>query len=139
MERILVCLDKSPLAADVHRAALDTARDSGGKLRLFRVIEGSGELPLYAYESQIGSEKAELDRLASSDPPDLCAGSRVVNSPTPWRAICDAAREENADLIVIGAHSHGPVARALGTTAANVVNHADRRVLVIRPPGSPHA
>jgi nucleotide-binding universal stress UspA family protein len=42
------------------------------------------------------------------------------------------ARAIGADLIVIGSHGYGGLDRVLGTTAARVVNHADRSVLVVR-------
>jgi nucleotide-binding universal stress UspA family protein len=133
MKRILLCLDKSPLAADVHRAALDIARSSRAKVRFFRVIEGAGELP-ETDEDLVTAARSELDQFGRNDPSDLVAGSRAEISEVTWKAICEAAREENADLIVIGAHSHGLIARVLGTTAASVVNHADRSVLVVRSP-----
>ncbi len=52
----------------------------------------------------------------------------------PWDGICRAAREHDADMIVIGSHGYGALDRLLGTTAAKVVNHADRNVLVVRTP-----
>jgi len=33
---------------------------------------------------------------------------------------------------VIGSHGYGGLDRLLGTTAARVVNHADRNVLIVR-------
>jgi nucleotide-binding universal stress UspA family protein len=42
------------------------------------------------------------------------------------------ARELSVDLIAIGSHGYSPVDHVLGTTAAKVVNHADRSVLVVR-------
>ena len=39
-----------------------------------------------------------------------------------------------ASVIVIGSHGYGGLERLLGTTAARVVNHADRAVLVVRSP-----
>jgi nucleotide-binding universal stress UspA family protein len=44
------------------------------------------------------------------------------------------ATDENVALIVIGAHGYQGLDRMLGTTAAKVVNHADRAVLVVRAP-----
>jgi nucleotide-binding universal stress UspA family protein len=133
MKRILVCLDKSSAAPEVQRVALDVARTRRAKVRLLRIIEGAGEFP-ESNDVLVANATADLDRLARNVPGDLFAGSRAVISETPWKAICEVAREEKADLIVIGAHAHGRVARALGTTAANVVNHADRPVLVVRSP-----
>ena len=45
-----------------------------------------------------------------------------------------ARAPENVDLIVIGSHGYGGIDRVIGTTAAKVVNHADRSVLVVRSP-----
>jgi universal stress protein F len=56
----------------------------------------------------------------------------VAAFATPWDGICRAGREEAADLIAIGSHGYGGLDRLLGTTAAKVVNHADRNVLVVR-------
>ncbi len=51
--------------------------------------------------------------------------------------ICSVARSYDADLVVIGAHRHGFLARMLGTTAASIVNHIDRPVIVVRPTATP--
>jgi nucleotide-binding universal stress UspA family protein len=74
---------------------------------------------------------AHLAAAASHVPSESLAGTRVTIG-APWQAICDAARDENVDLIVIGSHGYSAVDRLLGTTAAKVVNHADRSVLVVR-------
>ena len=50
----------------------------------------------------------------------------------PWQGICEAAVKEDVGLIIIGSHGYGALDRILGTTAAKVVNHADRSVLVVR-------
>jgi len=52
---------------------------------------------------------------------------------TAWNTLCSVARDEQAELIVIGSHGYGGIDRLLGTTAARVVNHADCSVLVVRP------
>jgi nucleotide-binding universal stress UspA family protein len=39
-----------------------------------------------------------------------------------------------AALILIGSHGYSGLDHLLGTTAARVVNHADRSVLVVRHP-----
>lgn len=42
--------------------------------------------------------------------------------------VCETARSYGADIVVIGAHHYGLVARALGTTAARIVNRMDHPV-----------
>jgi nucleotide-binding universal stress UspA family protein len=51
---------------------------------------------------------------------------------TPWQAICEMAKTENVDLIMVGSHGYQGLDRLIGTTAAKIVNHADRSVLVVR-------
>ena len=43
-----------------------------------------------------------------------------------------SARSER-HLVIIGSHGYGGIDHLLGTTAARIVNHADRPVLVFRP------
>ena len=51
----------------------------------------------------------------------------------PWEGVCRVARERQVDLIVVGSHGYGgAMDHILGTTAAKIVNHADRNVLVVR-------
>jgi nucleotide-binding universal stress UspA family protein len=140
MKRILVGLDASARSKQVLSAAVELARTSGGRVILMRSVGVPVELPIQAYALPPGSlaelleneASKELTELAREVPPSLLGGVRV-RVGTPWQAICDAAREEGADLIVIGAHGYGALDRVLGTTAARVVNHADRSVLVVRP------
>jgi nucleotide-binding universal stress UspA family protein len=53
---------------------------------------------------------------------------------SPWDAIVRVAREEDVDAIMIGSHGYEVLDRIIGTTAAKVVNHADRTVIVVRAP-----
>jgi universal stress protein F len=74
--------------------------------------------------------RVDLERLATDVPPELRAGIRVIVG-NPWQSI-DRAAEESVDLIVIGSHGYNALDHVLGTTAAKVVNHADRSVLIVR-------
>jgi len=139
MKTLLVALDGSERSPDVLRAAAALARRTGARLILLRAVGIPVPLPVEAYRvspSELPGllEQHALDWLqevGAQLPEGLLAGVRVRLS-NAWQAICDAAREEAADLIVIGAHGYGVVDRMLGTTAAKVVNHADRAVLVVR-------
>jgi nucleotide-binding universal stress UspA family protein len=139
MKRILVGLDTSPRAASVLDAALVVARAFGAKLHLFRAVGLSPDIPAEAYSAapdlvaqrMVERGQRELEEHAVHVPADLLAGTSATLG-TPWQAICDAAKAQSADLIVIGSHGYGGLDRILGTTAAKVVNHADRSVLVVR-------
>jgi nucleotide-binding universal stress UspA family protein len=139
MEKILVGLDGSRQEKEILGAAIALGRRTGAKLVLFRSVGVPYAIPLEALAmtpqdlSLLLSRqaKADLERLEADVPAELRAGVRVATG-TPWDAICRAAQEEQADIIVIGSHGYGAIDRLLGTTAAKVVNHADRSVLVVR-------
>ncbi|HZS42135.1 MAG TPA: universal stress protein [Polyangia bacterium] len=140
MKRILVGVDGSKQERDVLGAARNLAEKNGAQLILLRVVTIPIELPpraLAVSPDAVGpmlSESAgkHVKELAAELPPSLGADARVALG-SPWNAICDTAREENVDLIVIGSHGYGGIDRLIGTTAAKVVNHADCSVLVVRP------
>lgn len=138
MKRILVCLDSSPRATDVLAEAHDLARRTGAKLAVFRSVglppELDKELLAVSPNDVIGElekrAKTELERLVASARDDV--EGLYVRVGTPWDAICTEAKLLDCDLIVIGSHGYSGIDRLLGTTAAKVVNHADRSVMVVR-------
>jgi nucleotide-binding universal stress UspA family protein len=141
MKRLLVAVDNSPRAASVLTAAASLAERTGAKLVLFRALGLPTELPREIFivpDARVedilkSSAHAELDRLASLVRPELI--ERITTAiGTAWDAIVREARDIDADLIVIGSHGFSGIDRLLGTTAAKVVNHADRNVLVVRTP-----
>lgn len=141
MHKMLVALDGSPREPGVLGAAIALARKTGAKLVLFRSVGVPEEVPPEAYavapeevpkllERKAAAHLAELEETV---PAELRGGIRTLVG-TPWQSIQRAAETENADLIVIGSHGYQPLDRVLGTTAAKVINHADRAVLVVRAP-----
>ena len=74
-----------------------------------------------------------LEKLLATVPAENRGGTLVIIG-TPWQSIERAATEGDVDLIVVGSHGYHALDRVLGTTAAKVVNHADRAVLVVRAP-----
>ena len=140
MKKILTCLDASPRAVGVLAAAVDLARRTGAKLTLFRSVGLPPELahddivgvsPNQLIERLLETARESLRKLGAEVPPDVLGGIEV-RVGTPWNAICAEASALGVDLIVIGSHGYGGIDRLLGTTAAKVVNHADRSVLVVR-------
>jgi nucleotide-binding universal stress UspA family protein len=139
MKKLLVCVDGSPRETSVLRAAIALARNSGARLLLFRSFGIPAELPLEAYSMAVDDvpmllekhARTALETLEKNVPPELRAGTRVELG-IPWQSIERAAADEDVDLIVIGSHGYQALDRVLGTTAAKVVNHADRSVMVVR-------
>jgi nucleotide-binding universal stress UspA family protein len=46
--------------------------------------------------------------------------------------VCETAKADGVDLVVIGSHGYGGIDRLLGTTAAKIVDHAPCSVYVVR-------
>ncbi|AUX48288.1 universal stress protein [Sorangium cellulosum] len=136
---ILVALDSSPRASLVLAEGVDLAQKLGGSLVLVRAIglhhaipvEALNESPTRVPEILERNDREELEQQAREAPPGLVA-KVVVHVGVAWEVICRTADEENADLIVIGSHGYSGIDKLLGTTAAKVVNHTRRSVLVVR-------
>lgn len=143
MKRLLVALDTTDNSAFVLARAIELARSFGAKMRLVSAVQvppivpapPMGPIAIDASEL-IESTAAALRERERQVPPELRDGLAVEMGPAQ-DVVCSAARSYGADLVVIGAHRHGVLARMLGTTAAKIVNHIDRPVIVVRPiPGA---
>jgi universal stress protein F len=139
MKRILVCLDASPRAVFVLQTATDLAVKTGAKLVLLRSVGLPVEIDQEFYVHAAGNmtdmlvdkAKKELDSLARDVPAGVVEGYDV-HIGTPWDTICREAKARDCDLVVLGSHGYSGMDRILGTTAAKVVNHCERSVLVAR-------
>lgn len=139
MQKILVGVDGSLRQKAVLAAAAELARRTRAQLVLFRAVSLPTELPPEAYlmapdeVTKILEQRARsaVEEAARDVPQELIAKLHVAIG-TPWQAICQAAVEDDVDMIVIGSHGYDTLDRVLGTTAAKIVNHADRAVLVVR-------
>jgi nucleotide-binding universal stress UspA family protein len=141
MKRILCAVDGSPASDAVVAAAVEIAKATGGRIRLLQVFTTVPELPptgllrvpiAPSSTDILRRIREELRDLELSIPEELREGV-VVKTGGAADTICREAKEYDADLVVIGAHRYGKLARALGTNAAKVVNSLDRPVLVVRP------
>lgn len=139
MQRLLVCLDASSRASNVLAAALDLASSTNARLCLLRVVglpveidqqvlvRGTSDVLAMLKEQA----QRELDAYAEAAPGIV--DRSVVRVGAPWDVICREADAVECDLVVIGSHGYSGFDRVLGTTAAKVVNHCSRSVLVVRP------
>src|ERR1017187_4452100 len=141
MKRILVGLDGSPRAPAVLATALTIARAQGAKLTLVRTVGLPPDIPQDfgkwtdepLLELLRRQAKTYLDSCAAKVPAELLAGCEVIIG-VPWQAICDTAKRDQADLVVIGSHGYSGFDRLLGTTAAKVVKHPPCSVLLLPGP-----
>ncbi len=140
MKSILVGLDSSPRSGEVLETAVSLAQRYGARLVLVNAVgipfdfpaDALGLSPTALPGIMEEAARRDLEARARSLPPGI-AHKVDIQIGTPWQVVCNIAKEEDVDLVIIGSHGYSGLDRVIGTTAARVVNHADRPVLVVRP------
>jgi nucleotide-binding universal stress UspA family protein len=141
--RIVCALDLTDSSRHTLDVALSLADETLARMTLIHLVEslpGEAAAQLCLANPELGPLRRDLQQLArehlhtmAAEHPMACELDEVVGFGTAWRGIVEEARRIHADLIVVGAHAHGPVARVLlGTTASHVVREAPCPVLVVR-------
>ncbi len=115
IRRIVVGTDRSPLAAEVLRAAASITSALGVEL-----IEVESLQPGSRPEQTLSGTPAELGE------------KRVIIHGQPGPSLLAVARARDAQIIVVGAHNKGPIARLrLGSTSNWLAHNSDRPVLIV--------
>ena len=135
---ILTAVDGSERSVGVLRTAAEIARRCNGRVHLYRSVSIPQEFPAAARMPPdklpailVEEARLELQAIAAGFSDVVIEEPAMSDPPQAWRGILEAGDRLNADLIVIGSHGYGGWDRVLGTTAANVVNRANRSVLVV--------
>ena len=144
-QRILVPVDGSDTSNKALVAALQMARESGGRVRLIHVVEQLAYLTGYeqygGYSGELVSAMREAgakvldDAMAIARSAGSEADSLLCDKPGERLAevVADAAREWNADLVVVGTHGRRGFGRMLlGSGAEQILRLSPLPVLVIR-------
>jgi nucleotide-binding universal stress UspA family protein len=144
-KRVLCAADLGEGSEEVIAFALAMAEESEAEVILLHVIEGLPDagttarvgLPVPDSERlQVDLRSFALDRLRETVPDEvraLCPIREEVAEGGPAREILRVATEGQADLIVMGAHSRGPLGRAFfGSTSNQVVRESRCPVLTVR-------
>jgi nucleotide-binding universal stress UspA family protein len=141
--RILCAADLTKASERTLDMAVSLAEETLSRVTLLHVVEGllgeSGPelyrpvpeaIPLrHALVEEAERQLHRVGQRAHS----FCEVSERVETGSAWREILRVAGETSADLIVIGAHTHGVFGRLfLGSTANQVVRHATCPVLTVR-------
>jgi nucleotide-binding universal stress UspA family protein len=137
-KRILCSLDLTATSRTTLDYALSLAQEAQAKVTLLNVVENVPEdegLPLDVPEYRryrLADAREALRRSVPSDARSRCPIEECVEAGKPYRRILQKARELNADLIVVGAHTN-PGLLVLGSTSHHVVREASCPVLTVRP------
>lgn len=142
LDRILVAVDFSEHSEVALRYAAEFAGVFNAEVILCHVIEqpelisqvppgGEFYFPPNWPDIQEGHAREACNRLLSDH--KIARGRVVVKAGTPFVEIVRLAREEEADLLVVGTHGRGAVAHMLlGSVAEKVVRKAPCPVLTVR-------
>ena len=156
-EHILVALDHSPLSDEVLKQAIILAKSVNARLHLLHVLSPSEEMrsslpmmPLPEYYPTLSIKALELyqeewQKVQSHNLTDLekyrteaeAVGVKadcrqLLGRPGP--AICEAATDLGADLIMVGRRGNSVFDELLlGSVSSYVIHHATCAVLVCNP------
>ena len=140
-KRILVPVDGSDTSNKALVAALQMARDSGGRVRLLQVFDelaylsGFEMTPEVLQSARDYAQKVLDDTLAMANSAGVPADTRLVETVglRLGELVADEARAWEADLVVVGTHGRRGVGRVLlGSGAEQVIRLAPVPVLAVR-------
>jgi nucleotide-binding universal stress UspA family protein len=140
-KRILVPVDGSETSTKAVVAALQLARDAGGRVRLVHALDELSYVSGYEYGAdimKIAREEANkvLDAaLEVAKAAGVPADTKLIEAPAQrlGDVVADAARGWEADLVVVGTHGRRGLGRVLlGSGAEQVIRSAPVPVLTIR-------
>lgn len=143
-KRILVPVDGSATSSKALVAALQMARESGGRVRIVHALDELAYLSGFEFSADIlqvarqYAGKVLDDALAMAKSAGVPADARLVEQAGQRLGdlVAAAAKEWEADLVVAGTHGRRGVGRVLlGSGAEQVLRLAPVPVLVVR--GSP--
>ena len=137
--RILVAVDQTIASRWATRLAAQLAAATGARIALMHVLDISrGFSPEFGFVDETAIERLRpfgeelLDRAAAAVLEAGVPVDRIVHEGDPPYEIVAAADRWGADLVVVGTHGHGRLARLLlGSTAETVVRSAHCPVLTV--------
>lgn len=142
LKKILVPIDFSECSQKALRYALPFAGEFGAQILLVHVVEpvfvpenlmmAAPELPELG-ATVVSEAQNKLSRVSKQTIPAEIKVDMVVRVGRPYQEIIEAARAEDADLIVIATHGYTGLKHVfLGSTAERVVRHSPCPVLAVR-------
>jgi nucleotide-binding universal stress UspA family protein len=144
-KHILVATDGSAASAHAASLAVGLARTHGAKLTALYVSDpypymGVGEVNPMGFQAYMAAAKqmaaqahAQIEALCKEGGAPVALEVRLVEEVTAANGIVQTAKDEGADLIVMGSHGRTGIARLmLGSVATKVVAESSVPVLVSR-------
>lgn len=144
-KHILLATDGSPASEHAAQLAVGLARTHGSRLTAVYVVDpypyiGVGEINpmgfqayMSAAQQQAAQAHAQVEELCKQGDKPVTLQARLVEDVGAASGIVQTAQTEGADLIVLGSHGRGGIARLmLGSVSTKVVAESKVPVLVSR-------
>ena len=143
-KRILLATDGSEASEHAAQSAIELPRTHGARLTAIYVVDpypyiGIGEANPMGFDAYMSAARehaaqahAHITELVAKGQP-IELQLRLVEDVAALDGILNTARDESADLIVVGSHGRSGIGRVLlGSVAGKVVANAKVPVLVVR-------
>ena len=139
--KILVATDFSPPANQALKVAISLCQLFDGRLSLVHASvlsaygSEAGPLPIEVLNADLAADTDQMNQLVLSEPGLSALMPRVVVAYSEAVALIDrVAKEDQADLIVVGSHGASGLERlVLGSVAEAVMHRATCPVLIVGP------
>lgn len=134
LSTILVPHDGSTLAGQAVPYAAGLAAAVGGRVVLLRVLPDATEIDRPETRASIDAAKADLAAIVKRLTDGGVTAEAHVYDGDAATAILRAARDRNADLLVMSTHGRSGLGRWIyGSVADDVIRHADTPILLVPP------
>ena len=137
--KILVAIDLSDESRQVVAAAKNLVSDDSDKLYLLFILQPmTTAYPFASYTAVLGDVEAKATSSAQQSLMEIAREFDIppenigVTLGTPGSDISHQAKDEGADLIVLGSHGSTGLRMLLGSTTTAVLNSAECDVLTVR-------
>ncbi len=140
LRKVLVATDLAPSSEKAVRYAAALARRYGSKFYLMNVVSSLGYTIVGPQSLTLASDLALRDarhldsELAAAGFFDHCEHQVIVKTGEVWSEVQSVIEREKIDLLVVGTHSRGGLAKVvLGSVAEQIFRHASCPVLTVGP------
>jgi nucleotide-binding universal stress UspA family protein len=143
LRRIVHPTDFSPASGPAFKKAVELAKENRATLHIVHVLPtlpmvADAYMVASAYDEMLRAHRAhaekQMERLVKRA---RAAGVRATGTVVDFGVVADRiarfAKRQRCDLIVMGTHGHGILARALlGSVAERVINRASCPVMTVK-------